>query len=106
MNFFDAQDRARRATKWLVVIYVVATILIVAGVTLIIGVGLFSIGVDGRPIDYSVLAVIAIAATPVYFWCEPLQDLQTFCRRRPGSTRYGRHACASQRAGPATPPTA
>jgi Zn-dependent protease with chaperone function len=67
VNFFDAQDRARRATKWLVVIYIVATILIVAGVTLIIGVGLFSIGVDGRPIDYSVLAAIAIAATLFIF---------------------------------------
>ena len=30
MNFFDAQDRARRATRWLVVVYFVATILIVA----------------------------------------------------------------------------
>ena len=36
MNFFDAQDRARRATKWLVVVYVAATTLIVAGVTLIV----------------------------------------------------------------------
>ena len=42
MNFFDAQDRARRATKWLVVVYIVATLLIVAGVTLIVG---FALGV-------------------------------------------------------------
>ena len=42
MNFFDAQDQARRASKWLVVVYVVATALIVAGVTLIVG---FAFGV-------------------------------------------------------------
>jgi len=42
LNFFDAQDRARRATKWLVVVYIVATLLIVAGVTLIVG---FALGV-------------------------------------------------------------
>ena len=37
MNFFEAQDRARRASKWLVVAYVMATVLIVAGVTAIAG---------------------------------------------------------------------
>ncbi len=37
MNFFEAQDRARRASKWLVVAYFVATLLIVAGVTAIVG---------------------------------------------------------------------
>ncbi len=42
MNFFDAQDQARRATKWLVVVYFAATLLIVAGVTLIVG---FALGV-------------------------------------------------------------
>ena len=36
MNFFDAQDRARRASKWLVVLYFVATALIVVGVTLVV----------------------------------------------------------------------
>ena len=33
MNFFEAQDRARRATRWLVIVYIVATALIVAGVS-------------------------------------------------------------------------
>ena len=42
MNFFDAQDQARRATRWLVVIYVLATALIVAGITLVVGVALYS----------------------------------------------------------------
>ncbi|MFT5501651.1 MAG: Zn-dependent protease with chaperone function [Woeseiaceae bacterium] len=63
MNFFDAQDQARRATRWLVVVYIISTALIVAGVTLIVGVALFSMGMDGRPVDLSVLAIIAIAAT-------------------------------------------
>ncbi len=36
MNFFDAQDRARRATRWLVAGYLLATALIVAGVTLVV----------------------------------------------------------------------
>ncbi|MFQ5609248.1 MAG: M48 family metallopeptidase [Woeseiaceae bacterium] len=44
MNFFDAQDRARRTSFWLVVVYVVATGLIVAGTTLIFAIafGVFS----------------------------------------------------------------
>lgn len=40
MNFFDAQDKARRASKWLVFVYIVATVLIVAGVTLVFAVAL------------------------------------------------------------------
>ena len=63
MNFFNAQDRARRATRWLVIVYVIATALIVAGITLIAGVALFSMGSDGRPVDYSLLAAIAVVAT-------------------------------------------
>ena len=47
MNFFDAQDQARKATRWLVVVYVLATTLIVLGVTLIVGVALFSTSIDG-----------------------------------------------------------
>jgi len=53
LNFFDAQDRARRATKWLVVVYVIATLLIVAGVTLIVAFafGIFSSGANGAYTD-------------------------------------------------------
>ncbi len=42
MNFFAAQDQARRSTRRLVIAYVVATILIVVGVTAIIGFALYS----------------------------------------------------------------
>jgi Zn-dependent protease with chaperone function len=41
LNFFDAQDQARRTTRRLVFVYVLATIFIVLGVTLIVGVALF-----------------------------------------------------------------
>ncbi len=37
MNFFDAQDKARRVTRWLVLVYFVATVLIVACVALVAG---------------------------------------------------------------------
>ncbi len=36
MNFFDAQDNARKATRWLVIVYSVATLLIVTGVTFVV----------------------------------------------------------------------
>jgi len=42
VNFFDAQDQARRASHRLVAAYIVATIAIVAGVTAIVGFALFS----------------------------------------------------------------
>jgi Zn-dependent protease with chaperone function len=48
LNFFDAQDRARKATRWLVVVYFVATALIVLGVTLLVGFTLFSTGMNGQ----------------------------------------------------------
>jgi len=63
VNFFDAQDRARRATRWLVIVYVLATILIVAGVTVIAAAAFLMVGVTGEPADPSVLAAVAILAT-------------------------------------------
>lgn len=42
MNFFEAQDRARRASRWLVVVYLLATALIVAGVTLVVAAALYT----------------------------------------------------------------
>ena len=42
MNFFDAQDQARRSSRRLVAAYIVATIAIVAGVTAIVGFALFN----------------------------------------------------------------
>ena len=42
MNFFEAQDQARRATRRLVVLYVVAVALIVAGLTAVFAVAMFT----------------------------------------------------------------
>ena len=42
MNFFEAQDQARRATRRLVVLYVVAVVLIVAGLTAVFAVAMFT----------------------------------------------------------------
>ena len=42
MNFFDAQDRARRTTRRLVFVYVLAAAMIVLGVTLVVGAALFN----------------------------------------------------------------
>lgn len=42
MNFFDAQDEARRTSRRLVFVFLLATILIVLGVTLVVGVALFN----------------------------------------------------------------
>ena len=47
MNFFAAQDKARQASRRLVAAYIVATILIVAGVTAIVGFALYSIADGG-----------------------------------------------------------
>jgi Zn-dependent protease with chaperone function len=41
VNFFDAQDKAHRSTRWLVLVYVLATILIVLGVTLVVGAAMY-----------------------------------------------------------------
>jgi len=48
LNFFDAQDRARKATQWLVVVYFVATALIVLGVTAVVGFALFGASFEGQ----------------------------------------------------------
>ena len=42
MNFFAAQDQARRSSRRLVIAYIIATILIVMGVTAIVGFAAFS----------------------------------------------------------------
>ncbi len=63
MNFFDAQDRARRATRWLVIVYILATVLIVAGVTSIAAAAFLMVGETGQPADPSVLGIVAVLAT-------------------------------------------
>jgi Zn-dependent protease with chaperone function len=57
VNFFDAQDQAKNATRWLVVVYFAATALIVAGVTAVVGALLYQNGVQANP---SVLGITAI----------------------------------------------
>ena len=47
MNFFSAQDQARRSSRRLVAAYIVATIAIVLGVTAIVGFALFSFSQSG-----------------------------------------------------------
>lgn len=61
MNFFDAQDRARRSARWLVIAYGIATILIVAGVTLVVGVALNAVGLNEEPVNPEILGFTAIA---------------------------------------------
>ncbi len=47
MNFFAAQDQARRSSRRLVVVYIAATIAIVLGVTAVVGFALFSFSQSG-----------------------------------------------------------
>lgn len=61
MNFFEAQDRARRATQWLVFVYIVATVIIVIGITLIVGFALFGTSLDGYRYSFTGM----LAANPV-----------------------------------------
>ena len=51
MNFFDAQDQARRTSRRLVFFYIVAVGIIVIGVTLIIGFSLYGFTDVGRSIS-------------------------------------------------------
>ena len=62
MNFFDAQDSAKRATRWLVIVYVIATILIVAGVTAIAAAAFLMFENTGQPANSGFLALIAFLA--------------------------------------------
>jgi Zn-dependent protease with chaperone function len=61
MNFFEAQDQARRATRWLVIVYALATVLIVVGVTLIVGIALFGTSIDGYRMSFGQM----LTANPV-----------------------------------------
>ncbi len=70
MNFFEAQDQARRATRRLIVVYVAATAVIVAGVTLVVGIALYTTsgGAAYQPAVFldrqtPVLAVVAVLTT-------------------------------------------
>jgi len=67
LNFFDAQDQARRATRWLVVVYVVSTALIVAGVTAIVAGTMLSFEQDGSGLDVGTLIATAAASAVFIF---------------------------------------
>jgi len=62
LNFFDAQDKAKSATRWLVIVYILSTALIVAGVTLIVGAALYSSDQSDMA-NASVLGTTAVLAT-------------------------------------------
>lgn len=68
MNFFDAQDRARRASKWLVVVYVVATALIVAGVTLIVAFAFGAYSNNAAGADPTRLLVTTAVVTTLFIF--------------------------------------
>ncbi|MGH8193531.1 MAG: M48 family metallopeptidase [Woeseiaceae bacterium] len=61
MNFYDAQDRARRSTRWLVIVYLIATVLIVAAVTAIVGGALYATGGERAPQPAVLIAVAGFA---------------------------------------------
>ena len=63
MNFFDAQDRARRSTRWLVIVYIIATVLIVAGVTAVVGFAYYSLGEYRTAPDPALLLATAVLTT-------------------------------------------
>jgi len=65
VNFFDAQDKARRVTRWLIVVFFIATLLIVAGVTLIFGAAIYLFA-DGQIITHPTM-LLPIAATTAFF---------------------------------------
>jgi len=60
VNFFDAQDNAKRITKWLVVVYALATLLIVAGVTALVGIAFYGYGSFGQAAPAGVLIGAAL----------------------------------------------
>ncbi len=60
MNFFDAQDKARRVTRWLVIVYLIATVLIVIGVALVAGAATVMIDSGQSGMNPSVMLPAAI----------------------------------------------
>ncbi len=64
MNFFDAQDSARRATRGLIAAYGAATLLIVAGVTAVVAFALYD---RGTAPDVRVLAFVAAGTALLIF---------------------------------------
>lgn len=63
MNFFDAQDRARRVSRWLVIVFVLATIIIVAAVTFVVGAATYFLTESRGGFDPSFLVGVAVITT-------------------------------------------
>ena len=57
MNFFDAQDKARRSSRRLVFAYLLATATIVAGVTLIVAFATFTLSSLDQGMSFGNFAV-------------------------------------------------
>jgi hypothetical protein len=55
LNFFDAQDNARRITRRLVGYYLLATLIIVAGIAVIAGLALWNPARSGVPLGVEAL---------------------------------------------------
>jgi Zn-dependent protease with chaperone function len=62
VNFFRAQDQAKAATRWLVVVYLAATLLIVAGVSAVIAIASYN---TGYGINTSIMGGAAIVTVLV-----------------------------------------
>lgn len=72
MNFFAAQDQARRSSRRLVFAYIVATVLIVLGVTAIVGFALYTVTQTGSDsfadfAQHRALFLLGIAAVTTLF---------------------------------------
>lgn len=63
MNFFDAQDRAKRATRWLVIVYIIATIVIVMGISAVVTGALYASGNSPGVLQPNVAIATAVIAT-------------------------------------------
>ncbi|MEL7311947.1 MAG: M48 family metallopeptidase [Pseudomonadota bacterium] len=78
MNFFEAQDRSRRNTRWLVVMFGLATILIVVATTTVIELGIAALGQyqDGYAANPFRLLIIAAAVAAAILLASALRIAQ------------------------------
>jgi hypothetical protein len=87
MNFFEQQDQARKQSRWLIIIFILAVVAIVAAIDLMI---LLAVGVTSWDAE----------AAPMSAWeigggdrpGQPVQDSVPAFRRWPGCTFSGGYA--------------
>ncbi len=120
MNFFDAQDRARRTSRRLVIAYIVATIVIVAAVTAIVGIVLYNFTAASFQINSGrayanadffvaqgpVLAGTAVLTTLFILGASLFKTSVLSAGGGRVATEHGWHAGSGRRTGPAAPPSA